>query len=82
MDDVPPLCRADSGIGGRYTITERDQLVYAYTWPQCGPDLGVPPHVESSSTTPSAPPPDDARCTAWLFVDAMTGEMIDQTWTT
>ena len=60
---------------GQYTA--KDQLVYAYTWAQCGPNVTP----VTTNGTPSATPTDPASCTAWLFVDASTGQMVDQTWT-
>lgn len=63
-----------AGAPGQYNA--KDQLVYAFTWRQCAPNIGP-----FDPTSPSASPSDSTYCTAWLFVDAETGKMVDQTWT-
>lgn len=63
------------GAGSPDGYTARHQLVYAYTWSQCQPATG--PFRTDSATEPSS----RSQCTAWMFVDATTGAMVDETWT-
>jgi hypothetical protein len=66
-----------AGAPGQYTA--HNALVYAFTYPKCGPQFPPAPMIGASSApTPSAAPTD---CTQWEFVDARTGDMIDETWT-
>jgi hypothetical protein len=66
-----------AGAPGQYTA--HNALVYAFTFPRCGPQFPPAPMIGTSSTpTPTAVP---TYCTQWEFVDARTGDMIDETWT-
>jgi hypothetical protein len=47
--------------------TAKDELVWSYSWESC-----------PATTLPAKSPP--KVCVAWLFLDAATGEDIDQTW--
>jgi hypothetical protein len=49
------------------SYTALNQLVYGYSWHQC----------PASTLTP---PPANNPCIEWLFLDASTGQQIDQTW--
>jgi hypothetical protein len=63
------------GAGTPEKYTADHELVYAISWPQCGPrtqPMGVP--------TPDANRA-DAACTAWAFVDTASGALVDMTWT-
>jgi hypothetical protein len=51
-------------------------LVYAFTAHSCGPN----PEGRFPPPTPT-PTPDPTNCTQWAFLDAVTGKMIDTTWT-
>ncbi len=58
-----------AGAPGQYTA--RNALVYAFTWPHCGPHIGPVP-MPGASSTPT-PTPASTDCTQWEFVDARTG---------
>lgn len=66
-----------AGAPGQYTA--HNQLVYAYTSDSCGPRTGTVPRP--GSTPVEVSPSDTADCKQWLFVDAVTGKMVDLTWT-
>ena len=53
-----------------------NQLVWAYSWKQCPPVVGPSPSAGASP----APTPSLGACIGWLFLDANTGTMIDQTY--
>jgi hypothetical protein len=64
------------GAGTPDKYTANHQLVYAISWPQCGPrtqPMGAP--------SPAPPNSDGTTCRAWAFVDASSGELVDMTWT-
>jgi len=62
--------------------TAKDEYVYAFTVPACGPKI-VPPPVGGDTRRASQEKPQhsDSACMQWLFVDATTGHMVDMTWT-
>lgn len=62
-----------TGSGSPNTYLAKGAYVYAYHWTQCGPNMGVP-----GAESPSPAPP---RCTEWMFIDATTGDVLDNTWT-
>jgi hypothetical protein len=67
------------GAGAPGQFTAHNALVYAFTWPECGPRI-VPVPMPRASPTPT-PTAASTDCTRWEFVDARTGDMIDMTWT-
>jgi hypothetical protein len=66
-----------AGAPGQYTAD--NALVYAFTYPECGPQTVPVPMLGTSS--PPTPTAASTECTQWEFVDARTGDMIDETWT-
>ena len=62
------------GRPGEYTA--HNELVWAFTWHQCIA-AGIPPPPGSSAPEPPTAP---TSCTAWLFLDATSGRMVEQTW--
>jgi hypothetical protein len=54
--------------GGEMVYTAQNQLAYGFSWHSCPP------------STLEAAPSSEGPCTQWLFLDASTGEQIDQTW--
>jgi hypothetical protein len=64
------------------TYRVSDQLAYAIGMPgQCGPNLT--PTSASTSATPVAgeQAATGATCSEWIFLDADTGALLDQTYT-
>jgi hypothetical protein len=57
---------------GDGTYRYQDRLAWGISWHECavaiGGDIGPPPT------------PDLSACTAWLFLDANTGEMLEAAW--
>jgi hypothetical protein len=51
------------------TYRFKDALAWGFTWHQCAPTYGMAPPVGAV-----------VSCTAWLFLDANTGEMFELTW--
>jgi len=58
------------GPGRPNQYTAKDQLVWAFSWQQCPPE-GIPSPPQSFL---------QKSCIEWLFLDAMDGAMIDETW--
>jgi hypothetical protein len=55
------------GPNNSYVYTAKDQLAYGYSRPSCPVSL-------------LGPAPSDSPCVEWLFLDANTGQQIDETW--
>jgi hypothetical protein len=55
------------GPDGSMRYTANNELAYGYNWHSC----------PASTLTP---PSDNDPCIEWLFLDANTGQQIDQTW--
>src|SRR2546422_2432815 len=66
-EPTPQLGRYTDAVGDG-TYLYKEQLAWGYTWHQCAPQFGNPP------------PDAVVSCTAWLFLDANTGEMFELTW--
>lgn len=57
-----------TAAAGEGTYRWQNQLAWGFSWPQCAPlqhDYGPETHVP---------------CTLWLFIDADTGQMLEQAW--
>jgi hypothetical protein len=61
-----------AGAAGGYAA--EDELVYAFTNKQCAPGMGPSPAAGTVSG------PVSPRCTQWTIVDAVTGSLVDITW--
>ncbi|WP_460831840.1 hypothetical protein [Nocardioides hungaricus] len=64
------------GAGSPGEYTAKDLLVYAFSWKQCGPQLGQPVPVEGAEQSPAP----ELECTQWIFLDAKSGDLTDLTW--
>lgn len=58
-----------SGPGGSEAYTAHNELVYGYSWHSC--PVSRNPRVKKLPPNP---------CTEWNFLNASTGQQIDQTW--
>lgn len=54
------------GPGKPSEFTANDELSWGYSWHSCPPNMGRVPV--------------QAQCTEWVFLNASTGDLIDQTW--
>lgn len=73
----------DTGLPSDATVTSgtltlpyhaKDRPVYAYSWHQCRTIIGAA--VKPGSIPRTTP----ILCTHWLFLDAATGDGVDETW--
>jgi hypothetical protein len=72
--DAPGTSNLTKSGGEAYTAL--NELAWGFSWKEC-------PIVMPPTPTPGASPapvPTPKICKAWLFLDANTGHMIDQTW--
>lgn len=57
------------GAGDPGAYLANQELVWAYSWASC-----------PTSTIPGVSTPPSSPCVEWMFLDADTGKLVDQTW--